>query len=696
MRPDEDWEIDHPEPWRITHRTNIYELQATHRRCNREKGGKVDFEIRRVDQLRKGQLRAIDKLETRVGHDDTTAIELPCRYGKSDTMRVAALKLWALGRVCTTLVLSPAENLRDQMGSLWRWNKMLKMYGIHCKAQLRINTITKAKAGELCSLNPNGEVFISSTIHLVQMNLDLFVQWVDSEVHRTGLPVLIFIDECHTGSTTNKWGEIVPKLTAAGAHVGLLTATPERADGYRIPGFRFTEVDEGDVTVWRSRPHDEDPDMTTVEKYEGRWTKLRLEADTEVSFREAWEEKAEGQPIICKVSWIPFDPEIKLTDADGGETTTWLSEVTDPREVRKYLGRAVREKNAIQKAVKMLIACLRDRRALNPGFTAVVFGGSDIGEGNERSENKHLEAIRAEIKRQWPPEWPAPKVLIAASTETSDGGKSIIESFAGTDAKPGEGDVLLLKQMAGMGTDFPWVKTVVDLSPTRTYATSAQRWLRGGTPCGGAVTFDLITPVDVISRLFFNKLVRDQGGEAKMTDMTLTDQYDKRREERTPNGPLITVGDVRDGEFSDSDGRTADSEQWDKVTRLISLAPRITSVYSHAEIAELAESWAAPDDEAEADDSSTARDTSADAAMLRGQINQVHKQVAVPRYMRICQEHGIAITFGRAAEYVFGQAKRDAGWPIGVKLDEWDDLDDLSRLLDAMKLLCVYDWQQDK
>ncbi len=34
----EDWEADHPEPWRVTRRTNVHEMQALCRRCNRQKG----------------------------------------------------------------------------------------------------------------------------------------------------------------------------------------------------------------------------------------------------------------------------------------------------------------------------------------------------------------------------------------------------------------------------------------------------------------------------------------------------------------------------------------------------------------------------------------------------------------------------------------------------------------------------------
>ena len=110
----------------------------------------------------------------------------------------------------------------------------------------------QAEGGYSLQVQPQREAFLSTTIQFIQQNLDSVKDWVESEVHRTGLPVLVFIDECHSASITNEWGQIVPVLTEAGAHVVLLTATPERADFTRIPGFEFDEVDEEEITIFRS------------------------------------------------------------------------------------------------------------------------------------------------------------------------------------------------------------------------------------------------------------------------------------------------------------------------------------------------------------------------------------------------------------------------------------------------------------
>lgn len=688
MRPDEDWEIDHPDPWRITRRTNIYELQATHRRCNREKGGKVDFEIRRGELLRKRQRQAIDLIEQRVRRDEkTTAIVLPCRYGKSDVIRLTAVKLWAQGMACTSLALSPGENLRDQLGSPARWSGAFRRYKVAMKRESQIATIDRPKAGIRCKFNPNGEAFLSATIQLVQNNMDDFAAWIESEVHRTGLPVLVFIDECHSSSEQNEWGKVVPALTDAGAHVVLLTATPERADGMRIPGFEFDVVDEGDVTIWRTRPHQEKPELVTVEKLEGRMQKLQLRPDLEVSFGEAWREETNGAPILCKISRVTFDVRLRPLGLED-EAAEWLSEVDSPEKARRYLGRVVRQPMVIEEGCHRLVKSLLARREWRPEFQGIVYCGNDIEQGDQRQENKHPEEIRAALLRAGAEQGVALDIRIATS---ANGGKEAIESFAGTDEAPGRGDVLIVKQMAGMGLDLPWVKTGLDLSATRTFAALVQRLFRPATPCGGAVACEWITPDDVISAAYFNRIVTDEGGEARASDLTVIDSHDKKRkDDKDPDPPLAADG-VRAGRFDDSGGKAAEPEQWERVAEVISRMPRVTAVYTHAELAEIADTfWESGNEPEGGDDIATVRDASVSADVLRAEINRMVKD-AVGRY-RLAKGMPYS-SYGQAIDYIWKLAKKDAEWPIGVEIDASNDLDALQRLKDAAEKLCARSWQ---
>lgn len=687
MRPDEDWEIDHAEPWRITHRTNPYELQAAHRRCNREKGGNVDIGIRHWELLRRRQRSAIDLIEQRVKRGEaTTAIVLPCRYGKSDVIRLAAVKSWATGIACTSLALSPGENLRDQLGSPDRWATAFRRYKVTVKSAPQIATIDRPKAGIRCKFNPNGEAFLSATIQLIQNNLGDFAAWVESEVHRTGLPVLVFIDECHSSSDQNEWGKIVPALTDAGAHIILLTATPERADGVRIPGFEFDVIDEGDVTIWRSRPHQEKPELITVEKLEGRMQKLRLHPDLEVSFGEAWREETDGTPILCKISRVTFDVRLRPLGVED-EAATWLSEVNNPEKVRRYLGRLVREPVVIEEGCRRLVGSLIARRELRPEFQAIIYCGNDIEQGDERSENKHPEEIKGILLRIAAEHGKVLDVRIATS---ANGGKGTIEGFAGTEDAPGRGDVLIVKQLAGMGLDLPWVKTGLDLSATRTFAALVQRMFRPATPCGGAVACEWITPDDIISATYFNRIVKDEGGEAKASDLAIIDTYDKKRKDEKDPEPPLAADEVRTGRFDDSSGRAAEPEQWERVAEIVSRFPRITAVYTHAELAEGADTLWDSLTEDDADDATTVRDTSVSADALRAEINRRVKD-ATNRYR---ESKGLPYSsYGQAIDYIWKLAKKDAEWPIGVEIDALDDLDALHQLRNAAEKLCARQWQ---
>lgn len=665
----EDWEIDHPEPWRITHRTNVHELEALHRKCNREKGGSTAMEIKGWDNLRKGQREAIQMIESRVARTDakTTAIVLPCRYGKSDVIRLVSTQLWATGRSSAALALSPGEILRDQLSDAARWDAAYKRYGVILKRVPQIITILKPKA----RFNPNGEAFLSATIQLAQVNLDLVCTWVESEVHRTGLPVIVFIDECHSSSDKNEWGKVVPALITAGAHVVLLTATPERADGQRIHGFRFNVVDEGEIKIWRSRPHQERPDeMITVDVYEGRKQKIVLEPDYAVTFGEAWNEVIEGDPILCKISRQTFDCELHKVDVSSDGGATWLSELK-PDKAREVLGRVVRHPVAIGEGCRRLLAALDNRRDLDPHFQAIVYCGNDI----EGEDDKHLNDIKTELVRQRK----SLKVRMATMASSSEGGdmkgKDIIESFAG-----GMGDVLLVKQMAGMGLDLPWVKVGLDLSPTRTFPALVQRMFRPATPHEGAVACEWISVDDVVSAAYFQRAVTDQGGEATATDMALTDTYDKERKDRPDREP-VTVSDTRAGKFDDCSGRLGEPQQWEQVEEVLTLFPRMTSVYTHAEIAELVKVRSqAAEEEGEAP--ATVRDTGIAADALRGEINDLAKK-ATHRYLEMNRLPRYGQSYGNAIKTLWTEARKASSWPYGVELSELDDLNMLQRMHDA-------------
>ena len=113
------WHADHIEPWSVTHRTNIFEMQALCPACNIRKGTKMTndygFSID-LSQAREGQREAIDTIVTNVRRGKKhTAIVLPPRVGKSDVARVSSVILMLEQRVSRAIILEPAARLRNQI-----------------------------------------------------------------------------------------------------------------------------------------------------------------------------------------------------------------------------------------------------------------------------------------------------------------------------------------------------------------------------------------------------------------------------------------------------------------------------------------------------------------------------------------------------------------------------------------------------
>lgn len=651
----------------------------------------MTFEIRYIDKLRSGQKAAIDMIESRVRRgESTTTVVLPCRYGKSDVMRLTAVQLWATGQAVTSIALSPGENLRNQLGSIVKWDNTMRRCGVTLKGRSpAINTIKKPKAGILCKFNPNNEAFLSATIQLVQNNLFLFSQWVESEVHRTGLPVVVFIDECHNSSDENEWGKIVPELIAAGAHIVLLTATPERSDDRPIPGFDYQETDSEDVTINKVRDHHTDPDLITVEKYEGVMRKMELVAHVSRSFRDAWAEQKkspDGQPeeppILCRISRVGFNPDLSFLGA-GAPDGKKLSELS-VTEAKKYLGRIIRDPAVIRCGVAKMVDGLLARRAYRPEFQAIIYCANDLDDNSPNAHPVEIAlAIREECDKRGIPH------LTVKTATSADFGADTIEKFAGTDKDGGEGDILIVKQMAGQGLDLPWVKVGLDLSPTRTYSMYIQRLFRPATPCGGALTCEWITPDDPMAVQFFKRAVTDQGGEARTTDLDLVDSYDKKRKDSSDDISVMVNG-ISNGQFEDSHGHIAAPEKWEMVADLVSKAPAMTSVYTHAQIAEIAEalfghSQVSDSDEQEGS-AATGRDTSAAAGALRDVIVRLVKD-ATTLQCAIDRRKGIQPDYSSIIESLYKQIKKESSWPRGVKISESDDLDALYRLKEAAEKL---------
>ena len=548
------WTADHIVPYQVSGRTNVFEMQALCPSCNLRKGGRMDHqgattaEYRNINfvRLRRGQRGAVDKLTRRVSsfvdgvemttYDDEdgtkyvdnyqhTAIVLPYGYGKSDVIRVSGALLSALDITGVNLILEPSSYLVRQITNAKVMQEKAAFYNLPRRAEL-LEPLHVKPPFKLQVLERPGYGFFGMTIQMASENISFIANWVESYRYRHKRPPLVFIDEVHSASVSNTWGRVTRELAKAGAALCLLTATPFRTDEEEIAGFRYGEESATRARV--SRPRSAGGPVY-VDLYENREVVLRLKPDYEYTLYEAWRE---DPPVICTADRLAFDLELRQRDFGGAEddgATRLLSSLT-PHEVEQYLSEILRKDETISAAVATLIPEFERMRGLLPTAKALVYSTNDPAYTAPESRNAHAIKIRDEIERQAQGRF---RVKIATSTITEEDGEAegIIQDFA----TPGGVDILIVKQMGGVGLDVPFLKTILDLSPTRTAVSWSQRIMRGDRVVeytGLTIDkFDYITPDDVISRTLFEKLIKGEGGDTRRPAPPEEDGY---------------IGDVRD------------------------------------------------------------------------------------------------------------------------------------------------------
>ena len=469
----------------------------------------------RIDQsnFRPGQRLAVAKIVERVraGHTENshTAIVLPTRYGKTDVMRVSALMLIPT-YISRALILVPNNYLRAQAVDGGKWQKSASRYNLSVGSQpIAIEEATRAPTPPFPRHN---SLFVSMTIQMAQRYKDLLVDWVDSEKYRYGVPPLVFVDEAHTGSTENEWGRCVNELAKAGAFVVLLTATPFRTDREQIPGFELEQVDV-DRVIRRRRSAD-DPELWDV--FEGRRQIYKLKAHHTTTFREAW--ATQDPPVLCDITRRPFDVEVEEIDPLTGEVKLErvLSKLPADKS-GKVLDVELRKPRIINQACEILVRMLTVRQKEEPETAAIVFVGND--KPGDEQDNRHAQDVKAAIERL------SPNFNIEIATSSTRQADKTIERFV----QQTDIDVMIVKQMAGLGVDCERLKVCLDLSNVRTLNAFIQRVTRIATVWDRrAITgnewdinyhADYITPDDIIGKRLYEHFIRDQGGGSTREDL---------------------------------------------------------------------------------------------------------------------------------------------------------------------------------
>lgn len=629
-----------------------------------------DFQRRR---LRSGQDKALEVLFRRCeNREPFTAEILPTRYGKSDFMRIGAVQLHRHGVISAAFALSPNVILRDQLDDIEKWSECVDRYGLPRDIKRRKITHLETR------YTANGEIFLSATIQLICRNVDHFAMWTESQLAVTGKPPLFFIDECHTSSDRNRWGDAAKRLADQGALIVLLTATAIRDDGAAIPGFELTTVNlEEGIRVRVTRGST--PELKRVTKYSGTWQETRLIAHHETTFEQAWQEKPSP---LCNISRVPFD--VFLSDIDLKPTADGdppeedmsdlrLSELPESK-ARIYLGRVCRSPVVIREGAKRLVEALRVWKRLDPKMGAIVFCDSDRADENGREANRYAKRIRDAIEAESGGD--LFNVIIATSAECeeeNDKAVALIKKFKG-----GIGDILIVKQMAGMGLDCPRLKVMLDLSPIRTVAAYIQRLMRIATPFNGIHNCTLITPADCLAKLCFEFTVESQGGASNFDVGDIIDSYEIETHSKRDNDVLSICG-TSNADFEDNKRNVAEAALQDDVRSLLESFPELNMHLTEPEIAARAVRVIdklrmgvkpLPDIETQI---RTTKET----------INELAKEIAMERLGGAYE----ATAFNKVIPLVYREAYDAAGVPVG--LNELSDLGLLHRVQTQLERILV-------
>ncbi len=482
-----------------------------------------------------------------------TSVILPTRYGKSHLARFITLA-GCFGIETPEGVVPPFASaglflthrgfLSRQIIAADKWQAFGKLFQIQNMPSVMASEISRAPARPQ-NIGENGEQFIVCTIPMLSNNLDVFTDWAEMKT-RLGKPPIVFADEAQFfgDGDDKKWGPALMALAEAGAFIMPMTATPLRADGEMIPGFKklgaISDNDEYHRYEDIGAVH---PELGVVLDGDGNpiiWNKrdtmsrttqtAELDAHVKVERQEAWFHK-----YLCRLQRIKVP--IQMTSGD------MLHELPDTQQ-RKQVGKVVRDDLVIQEFIDTAEEQLKEIRKKVLGNAGVI-----VFVDATRGDDNHAKRVAKEIKRR-------KRSVIVAIQET--GCQEQIDKFVEGE----EGDYLIVKNSAGAGLDCARIKVVVDLSSVRQFASCEQRWNRAGTPTNGksgrVTVATLITPADIFSDDIFDSIYTRQGGECSQTWAEVVDTiYVPKKPGPTPPDNPNFVKAIGDHEYKDTGGNTA-------------------------------------------------------------------------------------------------------------------------------------------
>lgn len=447
------------------------------------------------------------------GHSTISVIMAP-RYGKSHFIRQLSVELVERNIAGACIALTPWTFLRDQLNESEKIATMIVHHAIS-DAAIRPKPIVKDVLfgkldPEFYKAVPRRHWWTLTMAQAYTPYTRTVLCDLAAQFRHEKRPLVVFIDESHLTSTGDTgWGALAAEFKTAGAVLVLLTGTPERADNIAPFGFQTEEINRRDFEYKTAKKISDEE--TRIEYWEAQKVRYKLVSDTPmVGLQQAWREQA-----LTKLQhrfWL-FQTDDELVNGVSN------------RKARRALGAALRNAEQIEFAVREMLDELRLRRQTDghhgpsePTTAAIVFVGND--QPNDDGNDWHAREVRRIIVKVWSEYLPGrPKVQITTSdTENEDSVKAAAAIKAFVD---GDSDIIIVKQMGGVGLDAPRLKVGLDLSTIRTKSSTTQRWLRLATHWKDVTHGTMILPNDPITMQLWHDIVEEQGGQYVIENATL-------------------------------------------------------------------------------------------------------------------------------------------------------------------------------
>ena len=523
------------------------------------------------DKLRKGVADGINEIFGRIQRgESTTAIVLPPRYGKSNLMRAFAIEAIETNFAGAVVCLVPWIFLGDQLNDPKIVEKMEVQHGmayaLKPASNINFDVLTGGKIhARFYSDKPQRHWFVMTMGQAKQDATKRILTGAASYFKNIGKPLVVFIDESHqTAETPEGWGGLANELVSAGAHLVLVTGTPERSDNIGLFGFRTEEVDRQESDRWI--PGSVKDGQRSYEHRVGEKARYRVVPDVFVSLNQAWIEE-----IIAKIDSRRFI--YNLNDRSVED----MSE----SDARLALAKGLKDPEVVRVAARSLLDELRNRRSDPNGrdTAAIVFVGSDEKLTNDDQSDRsdyYCKQAKRIIEEEWHKYFTYdPDIKIATMGEDNgERARKIIKRFAGSDSESGVGDIIIVKQMGGVGLDAPRLKVALDLSTVRTKASTTQRWLRVATLWDGTSYGTLILPNDPVTSNLYNEIITDAGGgQCQYENESIIDtKFVEVREWEDTDQEENQISDARRAGSVAMDGRTVDVEEDIELDNFLELA----------------------------------------------------------------------------------------------------------------------------